>query len=385
MKEFHILNNMTLDFSAKRHNSNGNPSAGTVAVSTTKPKPVPLPFEDPQHVEFGKLCKLFSSVPKDELDRLFNLYEGNVDECASALMDEGWEMSDPVSAPVETESNAIEGAVGYDCSEWSLLNGMIDPVGSNVEKVSPVEFENGEETDDFSVPAGAESYSEGSVADEESDPLELVLPIEFARLLLCQFGHPDDERRTLTIDELSVKLPADVAFDIYKSLYLNMHQAEVDSTKSNASEQSSRSGSPSIEEMNDEEEFNAMAISLSQMEMETNSENPQLATIMNLETKISKHNQDSLQRYSAKNRTMAQNIQFSMLKQEYPFLDPSVVDEVYSQCHLDTEKARSWFAEMYPQSLAQLRSCRATPATSSWSLKYNPKDVQLYSVREDSC
>lgn len=301
------------------------------------------------------------------MEDVFNLYEGDMDACAAALMEDGAEMTGSVEQPTENGYRSETPREDETKYEWGGCNGV---TSSSVE------------APEVSVKADESESESGSDPDTTLERLELALPIDFVKRLLRIYGDPEEENRNLTGNELIIKISDDAAFEIYKSVYYIIHKPEIEGT-STQDDDSTRSDSPIAEGQEaSEEELNEIAISLSLMELETTSGDPNLSSIIELEKKIDEQSKQILKGYSSRHRTMAQNVTFGLLKQEYPVLEPSVVEEVYMQSFLNPDTTRAWLTEIYPQSKAELKASNTEPTTSNWRLRYNPKDVKSYSVRK---
>ncbi|CAL8081817.1 unnamed protein product [Orchesella dallaii] len=357
-------------------------------------------FVDPAHVAFEKLCKLFPSAARDEVEKIFNLYEGDVELCASALLDqgiafnelgnleEGGEMDQrvPSSNGSPPSMSQVEAPEENDDDGWEqpeTLPSSLNNIAKNYnfetydDKAFPLLYQGS--FDDVAT-SSSTSGGDASVTEDDGDYFDMVLPDDFAKALLTAFGHPDDEARVLSKEERTIKVLPDIAFELYKGLYLNMHRAETEGARAD-SEETTRSNTPTYDD-----EFNEIAISISQMELETKSGDPKLSSIIDIESKLSVQTQESLKKYTAPNRTMAQNVNFCLLKQRYPHIEAAVIDEIYCQYQLDMNKTVAFLDEMYTQS----PQADAQPSTSGgayqteeqWHLRYNPKDVKLYSPTE---
>lgn len=288
-----------------------------------------LNFEDPAHQKFERLRKLFPNVPKAKLEDIFNMHEGELDDCASVLMEQGIEMTGSLDEEDEqivvNEMDDISPLSDDKCEDF--FDDCSKSTGSTGN--TKLLIGNTEEEDDemFTVSPFADTAIEngygfngasGGPTDYDNETFELILPADFARVLLNAYGHPDDEQRSLSLDELTVKVPVDAAFEIYKSLYLNLHKTEMELARQNSSDESERSNSPDsytsdvcgggMQALSLDDELNAIAISISQMDLETRSGNPNLAVIQDIEAKLCEKTQEAYRCFAAPNRTMAQNI-----------------------------------------------------------------------------
>lgn len=398
----------------RRRRGNGAPKnepAGAHAQRVLKP----LQFEDSANHAFQTLCQLFPEAGKDQLETIFSKHNGDLDVCASVLMEDGFELANTPDETLNVETlmdhdqkdkravasatassytaNITSGGDVLAFGQSSLYNAFAATptpamLSSTLESPtsSNVEANDSESRTQLGMASGSGSEASNVSADESEPSFQMVLPINFARNLLRVFGHPADESGPLSEAELKVKLDPSTAFELFKSLYNNLATTEPEpGTNAGHPDDSSRLGSP--EAGYDEEELNQIAISLCQMELETVSGNPNLASIIDIESNLvkQKHSQDALRQYTSPFRTMAQNIAFSMLKQRFPHLDPAIVDEVYCECRLNVREATAALLEIAPQSDSEFQGSGLATGGQTWSLKYNPKDIQLYSVNFVSC
>lgn len=363
-------------------------------------EPKTLQFEDPARLAFQTLCKLFPDAGKDETEKIFVAQQCNLDKSAEILLDLGFIMADmpdevtnietvrgQINEQVEagpssrTQISTISGENNNLPSDSDVDDGVPNRVPTLTDILTP-KAPQGSPSGQVSEEQGSELGANYGSGGEDSDVsaegaesmLELSLPLNFARDLLKNFGHPADENRPLSEQQLQVKLDPTAAFTVFKSLYKNLTTTPTESEEPEAS-------SPEPDPGFDQAELDQITISLCQMELETTADTPDLESIMNIESKLEHHKQKAMEQYTASKRSMAQNVGFCILKKQFSHLDPTIVDEVFCQSQLDVEKATAALKEIAPQSKSVGQHSKRNDEGSTWGLKYNPKDVQLYTVR----
>ncbi|CAL8134978.1 unnamed protein product [Orchesella dallaii] len=384
----------------EKHTTRTTESAGvTFAAVAASSQSVATAFEDPHFAAMNELCGLFPKVSLDEVERIFTLYEGDLEFCASALGEFDFATVDFVEMEQALSKSTALPQPAASGNDWSSED---EYVAADYAHSLPYQRRNYATHRRSSCSKDEDSTTEWNKGAEY---FEMVLPADFATRLLTTYGHPDDESRTVSEDELKIKISPETAFELYKSLYMNMHRAseamkDTTTTTTAASASSSSSddvaggsyGSTSPASASKYDDYNEveLAKSIREMETETSSSDPNLASIMKIETKLVCQMQEILKKYSAPNRSMAQRIHFHHLKQRYSHLDADFIDEIYCQYQLDIDKTEDFLTQMYghgpvqsnPKFQAPISAETSGNSKKGWSLKYNPKDIKDYSVNQ---